>query len=236
MEKIKITIEADVAYASLPIPNKIIIPIDAGKLGPLSYKQHDTDPLSAEQIVVAHGGDDRLKISVRVTGRVAVSNFPDLRLGKSRVEITSGLIVRDMKLLITSPQITQWELPNVPAPFEQLAKHLLNKFLLKKLLEALEIDLQAPLEKALAQINRPTAFEIAVGKSRCAYEFKPNVEAFEPKLTVAAAGLHLAFAVPLAPTVEMIQPQLARTTSRNVKTRRGSKKRIRPRRTHRVQL
>jgi len=227
MAKIKITIDADLAYASLPIPNKIIIPIEAGKLGPLSYKPHDTDPLCAEQIVIAHGGNDRLKISLRVTGRIAVNNFPDLRLGKSKIEITSGLTVQDMKLLITAPQITQWDLPNVPAPLEQLVKHLLNKFLLKKLLEALQIDLQAPLEKALAQINRPTVFEIAVGKNRLAYEFKPNVESFEPKLTVAAAGLHLAFAVPLAPAIEMIQPRLARTALRAVETRRRSKRRSR---------
>jgi hypothetical protein len=227
MQKIKITLEADLAYASLPIPNKMIIPIEAGKLGPLGYKQHDIDPLCAEQIVIAHGGNGRLKISVRVAGRIAIKNFPDLRLGKFKIEIAGGLTALNKKLLVTNPEITQWDMPNVPAPFDRLVKHLMNKFLLKKLLEALQVDLQAPLEKALAQINRPNVFEMVVGKSALAYEFKPNVESFEPKLTIAATGLRLAFAVTLLPSIEMIQPRRARTALRAAAARRRSKRRRR---------
>jgi hypothetical protein len=210
MAKTKIALDLDLGFASLPVPDKIVIPIGAGKIGPFSYKQHETDPMTAEKISFQPGGQDRLKINVRVTGRVAVSNFSDLRLGGFKVEVTSGLAVQNLTLRFTAPQITRSDMPNVPPPFDNLIKQLLNKFLLQILAEALEINLKTPMEKALAQINRPIIFDVPLGKNNFKYEFKPNIESVEPQVTVSPAGLRLNFAIGLAPTIGLLQSSIMR--------------------------
>jgi len=220
MGKIKIALDADIGYDSLPIPDKIVIPIEDGKIGVLSYKQHRTDPLTAEQIVIGYAGKDRLKINVRVTGRISVSDFPDLRLGGFKVEIIGGLTEQNLKLRLIDPQIPRWNLPNVPALLDNLIKQLLNKFLLKKLAEVLALDLKAPVQKAVSQINRPNVFAMAIGKNNLTYEFKPNVELFEPTLTISAEGLNLKFEATLAPAMTLIQPRMIRTALRSRRRRK----------------
>ncbi|GEM_PF-3051061 len=224
MGKIKITLAAAVGYDSLPIPDKLVIPIAKENIGVFSYKQHDSDPLTAEKITVRPAGENRLTINLRLTGRISVNNFPDPRLGGSKVEITGRLAVHGLKLRLLDPQITRLDLSGAPAPLDNLMKHLLNKFLLKKLAEALEIDLQPPVEKAMAQINRPDVFALKIGQNNLPYEFKANVEAFEPALTVLPEGLHLNFDVTLAPAISLMPPQTIRAALRQPKARRRAKR------------
>jgi hypothetical protein len=223
MGKIKIALDVDIDYDSLPIPAKIVIPIKEGKSGLLSYKQHDVDPLAVGKLVVQYAEKDRVKISVSLTGRLAVSNFPDLRLGGFKVEATSGLTMLDLKLRLLDPQITQLDAPSMPPPLDNLIRQLLKNFLLQKLAEALELDLKKTIENAMAQINRPTTFEMAAGKNVLAYEFKPNVESFAPQLTVSANGLHLDFDVTLAPAIVMVQPQMTHAALETIGPRRRTK-------------
>jgi hypothetical protein len=224
MGKIKITLAATVGYDSLPIPDKLVIPIATEKFGVFSYKQHDSDPLTAEKIAIRPAGENRLTISLRLTGRIAVKNFPDARLGGSKVEITGRLAIHTLKLRLLDPQITRLDLSGAPAPLDHLMKHLLNKFLLKKLAEALQIDLQTPVEKAMAQINQPDVFELKIGQNNLLYEFNANVEALEPALAVFPEGLQFNFEVALAPAISLIRPLAA---FRKPKARRRIKRRSR---------
>jgi hypothetical protein len=225
MEKIKITLAAAVGYDSLPIPDKFVIPIATEKAGVFSYKQHDSDPLAAEKITIRPAGENRLAISLRLTGRISVSNFPDPRLGGSKVDITGRLAVHGLKLRLLDAQIARLDLSGAPAPLDTLMRHLLNKFLLKKLAEALEIDLQTPVEKAMAQINRPNVFDLKIGQNNLPYEFKANVEAFEPTLTVLPEGLHLNFEATLAPAISLSRPQTILAALRKPKARRRARRR-----------
>jgi hypothetical protein len=36
MANVNLSLEADLGYADVPVPNKIFVPIDAGKFGPIS--------------------------------------------------------------------------------------------------------------------------------------------------------------------------------------------------------
>jgi len=227
MGKIKITLAAAIGYDSLPIPDKLVIPIATEKAGVFSYKQHGSDPLAAEKITIRPAKENRLTISLRLTGRIAVSNFPDPRLGGSKVEVTGALAVHDLKLRLLDPQITRLDLSGAPAPLDNLMRHLLNKFLLKKLAEALEIDLQTPVARAMAQINRPNVFELPIGQNNLPYEFKANVETFEPTLAVSPEGLQFNFDVTLAPAISLIRPQTILTALRKPKARRRVKRRSR---------
>ncbi|MDZ7290492.1 MAG: hypothetical protein ONB44_20140 [candidate division KSB1 bacterium] len=208
MEKIKLVINAEIRYESLPIPNKIVVPIGEGTFGPLRYRQHDTDPLTAEQITIQHAGDNRITIKLQLTGRISVKNFPDPRLGGFEVDIECSLVAQNLKLLISNAQITNLHVQNFPTPLDNLLKYLLNKFLVKKLTEVFEIDLYEPLERARRQINQPNIFEIPVGRQSFIYSFNANIEPFETELKLSAEGIHLMFRTDLAPTIALFEPTL----------------------------
>ncbi|MCI0693453.1 hypothetical protein L0337_15785 [candidate division KSB1 bacterium] len=51
MTKAQLFLDVDLAYADVPVPGKIFVPIEAGKFGPISYKSHNTDPLAVEKLI-----------------------------------------------------------------------------------------------------------------------------------------------------------------------------------------
>jgi hypothetical protein len=228
MTKAKIVLDADLGYADLPVPEKIFVPIEAGKLGPIGYKSHHADPLAVEKLVIQHAGPDRIKINMRATGRIALSPVPDVRLGGLNVEVESGLAVKDLKLIIKNPRITRLDTPGIPGFADKLIRDLLNRFLLKRLSEVIGADLDAPLEKVKGQINQPIRFQLEIGKGRTAYEFNPNLDSFEPDLTLSQEGIHLRFDVTFAPELALVRPKVAlRRRAARGAARKGKRKRTR---------
>lgn len=226
MAKVKLSLDVDLGYADVPVPDKIFVPIEAGKFGPISYKPHHTDPLAVEKVVIQYANPDRIKIHARATGRIALSPGPDVRLGGLNVEVESGLAVKDLKLLIKNPRITKLDMPSVPGLVDKLIRNLLNRFLLKRLSEVIGADLDEPLEKAKGQINRSIRFQLEIGKGPTAYEFNPNLESFEPDLKLSREGIHLRFEVTFAPELSLMQPKtaLGRRAKRGVASKRKRKK------------
>jgi hypothetical protein len=209
MAKVKLSLDADLGYADVPVPDKIVVPIAAGKIGPISYKSHPTDPLAVEKLVIEYAGPDRIKIHTRGTGRIALSPAPDVRLGGMNVEIESGLAIKDLKLLIKNPRLTKLDLPNVTGLVDKLIRDLLNRFLLNRLSEVIAVDLNDSLEKARRQINQPIRFQLDIGKGTAAYEFNPNLESFAPDFKIAQEGIHLWFDVTFAPGLALAQSKVA---------------------------
>ncbi|MGH7597282.1 MAG: hypothetical protein ACREOI_13085 [bacterium] len=209
MTKIKLSLDADLGYAEVPVPDKIFVPIEAGKFGLISYKSHNADPVAVEKLDIQYAGPDRIKIHMRGTGRISLSPVPDVRLGGLNVEVESGLVVKDLKLIIKNPRITKLDMPSVPGPVDKLVRNLLNRFLLDRLTEVIGADLESPLEKVKGQINQPIRFQLEIGKGRTAYEFKPNLDSFEPALKLSQEGIHLRFDVTFAPELTFARPNVA---------------------------
>lgn len=228
MAKAKLSLDVDLGYADIPVPDKIFVPIEAGKFGPISYKPHNTDPLAVEKLVVQYAGPDRIKILMRATGRIALSPVPDVRLGGLHVEVESGLAVKDLKLIIKNPRIAKLDLPSLPGPVDKLIRNLLNQFLLNRLSEVIGVDLNESLEKAKAQINQPIRFQLEIGKGAAAYEFSPNLESFAPDFKISQDGIHLWFDVTLAPALSLARPKvvLSRRAKRGAAIK-GKRKRTR---------
>ncbi len=229
MTKVKLSLDVDLGYADVPVPEKIFVPIEAGKFGPISYKSHHTDPLAVEKLVVQYADPDRIKIHMRTTGRIALSPVPDVRLGGLNVEVECGLAIKDLKLLIKNPRITKLDLPSLPGPVDKLIRNLLNRFLLNRLSEVIKVDLNESLEKAKEQINQPIRFQLEIGRGTAAYEFNPNLESFEPDLKISREGIHLRFDATFAPQLSLAQPKVA-LTRRAAKGAARKEKRKRTRR------
>jgi hypothetical protein len=209
MAKIKLSLNADLGYAEVPVPEKIVVPIEAGKFGPISYKPHATEPLAVEKVVMQYAGPGRIKIHMRGTGRIVLSPAPDVRLGGMSVEVESGLAVKDLKLLIKNPRITKLDLAGVPGSVDKLIRNLLNRFLLNRLSEVVAVDLRDSLEKARGQINQPIRFQLDIGKGAATYEFNPNLESFAPDLKLSQKGILLQFDVTFAPELSLAKAKAA---------------------------
>jgi hypothetical protein len=228
MAKVKLSLDANLGYADVPIPDKIIIPIEAGKFGPISYKPHDTDPLAVEKVVIQYANPNRIKMNMRTTGRISLGPAPDVGLGGLKVEVESGLVVKDLQLLLKNPRLTYLDLPGVPGAVDKLIRNILNRFLLNRLSEVITVDLNEPLEKAGKQINQPIHFQLEIGKGAMAYELNPNLESFEPYLKLSQKAINIRFDMIFAPEFSLTQPQTAlRRRAKRGAALKGRRKRVR---------
>ncbi len=204
MEDTKLIIDLDIAYESISLPQKIIIPISEGKIGLWSYTQHKTDPLSAEKIKIGYVGEDRIKINMRLTGRVDVNNFPDLIFGGTKVRIDAGMIVETSNLCILDPKLTNLDLPNVPNFADNILRDILNKNL-AELMDGIKVDLQTILENTRRQLNKSIPFKIKLNKEKYNYELRLNIEPIEPEFKINPQGIRLKLYMILKPTVTRLE-------------------------------
>jgi len=208
MEDTKLTINLNLAYESLSTPQKIIIPIDEGKFGIWSYKQHKTDPLSMKNIEIGYVGEDRIKISARLIGRVDINNFPDLRVGGTKVQVEAGLAIEAGELCIIHPEIITLDLPNVPNFADKIIRDELNKNLLPELTKDIKIDIQSILEDTRRQLNRPIPFDIRLNHEKANYALNLNLEPIEPEFGIKPEGIHLKLLMRFNPNVTLIPPAI----------------------------
>ena len=133
MEDTHFTKEIILSYESLSISQKFVIPVKEGKFSIWKYKQHKTDPLSAEKIKIGYAREDRIKIRLRLTGQLDVNNFPNLRVGGTKVQVEAGLAFEGGKLCIVHPKLTRIDMPNVPNFVDGILRDVLNEHLLKQI-------------------------------------------------------------------------------------------------------
>ena len=100
MSKLKLGIVADLDYASLPLPHKLIVPIKKGKFLVFNYAQIKSNPLRVEKISIKHAGGNRLRISLRGTGQLSIKPGPDIKIGGSRTELEGRLVLQNFELQV----------------------------------------------------------------------------------------------------------------------------------------
>lgn len=205
MDQIKIVIDTDIGYKSLSIPEKIILPIEKGRFGIFSYEQHPTDPMSIEKLKIESAGENRIKINMRGTGRLHVENFPDPRIGGTKVEVEAEMVVEDVKLCIQAPVITHLDLPSIPNFADDFFRDILNKYLLKKLADELKIDIRETLDDARGRINQPITFNIKVDKASLNYVLQLGLEPIEPELEIKDQGIRLKLSLTLKPVIALLK-------------------------------
>jgi len=204
METIKIVFDVVIGYESISRPVKIILPIEKGKFGILSYAQHGTDPMSIEKVKIGYAGENRIKLSMRGTGRLHVENFPDVRIGGTRVEVAAGMAITNGKLCIQNPMLTHLDLPIIPELADDFFRELLNKYLLKKLSDEFKIDIQETLDEAIGKINEPILFNIQVDRASFNYALQLGLEPIEPELEINVQGIRLKLSMTLKPAIALL--------------------------------
>lgn len=203
MNETKIELETNISYDSIPFPKKIIIPIEEGNFLVFSYKQHETDPLAVERVKFEYGGGNQIKIGMRGTGRLAVDNFPDVRIGGTKIEVKAGLIFKNTKLCIQHPELTNLDLPNIPNFTDDFFQDILNQYLLPNLEKKLQLDLYDTIENARTKINKPIPFNINIGREEYRYELKLFCELIEPALNISSDGIQIKIYFGFKPEITM---------------------------------
>lgn len=201
---ITLSITTDVGYKSIPIPERIILPITPGKLGMLKYQQHPTEPFSVEQVEIRHAGDNRVKISMRGSGRLDVKNFPDPKFDGAQIEMEGDIVLNDQHVRVQDLHLQHLDLPKIPSPIDNLIRKILNKNLIPNLAEILEIDLEKELNKVMKQMNCPNRFMFKFGNEELNYEFCAGVNSVAPHLNVSSDGFHLRFYLAFIPSIRKI--------------------------------
>lgn len=204
MENTHLTINVNLAYESLSFSQKIVIPIEEGKFGIWKYKQHATDPLSVEKIQIGYADENRIKIRLRLTGQIDINNFPDLRVGGTKVHIESGLAYEAGKLSIIHPELTRLDMPNVPDFLDGILRDALNKHLLKQLSNDLKIDIQSIFEDTRRQLNQPIPFDLSAISEKSNYNLHLNINPIETEFAIHSKGINLKLLTRFEPDVTSI--------------------------------
>ncbi|MCI0495966.1 hypothetical protein L0Z72_13255 [candidate division KSB1 bacterium] len=198
----KLSAKLAINFDSLPLPEKIILPITKGKIGGFEYEQHKSDPLSIEKLTFEFAGENRLKIKARGTGQLVIKNAPDLRIGGTKIHIEADLKIEDRKLRFLKASITRLDFPNIPAMFDKFLRDLFNKHLTKALEQDAYIDLQVTLENLRHELNRPIPFNMKVEKIKSEYFLELNSEPIEPEFSIDSQGICFILYADLNPLVK----------------------------------
>lgn len=202
METSSLKFDLKFDYNSLTLPDKIIIPIEDGTFGPLQYKQNDTDPLAIEQLKLGYAGPDQVQLHLRVTGRIAVNNFPDLKLGGTYLTIQAALSLQDKILYIKTPTLTHVDLPSIPDFADDFIEKIINKNILAQMADNFSIDLTASFVLFEKTMNAPIPLNVSVLAEKQEYTFDLNGTLGDPVLHVLPENLHCAMEMEFTPTLE----------------------------------
>jgi len=204
MSGIDLTVETDIGYDSIPIPDRMVLPIQPGRVGLFKYKQHESEPFSVEHVNIVHAGGNRVKISMVAAGRLDISTFPDPNFDGAEIEVEGGFSINDLHLQAHGLQLKRLDLRKVPSAIDELIRRILDKYLMTRLTDVLHIDLEPELNKAMYQLNRPNPFKIKFGKREARYQFCAGVHAIEPKLQISPSGFHIKFNLRLSPNINTV--------------------------------
>jgi len=126
MEKIKFSIDGQIIERAVSTSDKIILPVKEGTFGLFKYRQHPTDPLAVENLMLEVVGDNKVKIKMRMTGRLQVDNFPDPKMGGTKIEVLSRPMLEGNKICFRELEITHLDIPNVLNLFDDLIRQIVN--------------------------------------------------------------------------------------------------------------
>ncbi len=202
METSGLKLDLKFDYDSLTLPDKIIIPIEHGKFGPLEYKQHETDPLAIEQLKIGYAGPEQVQLNLRITGRITVNNFPDLKLGGTYITINAELSQKGKNILIQNPTLSHIDLPSVPDFADDFIQKIINKNILAKLMDHFSIDLTPSIKAIEKAINTPVPFKVTVLAERQEYEFDVNGTISDTVLRVLPEYLHCETEINFMPKIK----------------------------------
>ena len=202
MHGAKLSAKLEIKFDSLPLPEKIILPITKGKIGGFEYEQHKSDPLSIEKLTFEYAGENRLRIKARGTGQLVIKNAPDLRIGGTKIHLEADLKIEDRKLRFLDPSIIRLDFPNMPNIFDKFLRDIFNKHLTKALEQDAYIDLQLTLENLRHELNRPIPFNMQVDKIKSEHLLELNSEQIEPEFSIDSEGICFILYADLNPLVK----------------------------------
>lgn len=197
----KLSAKLKIKFDSIPLPEKIVLPITKGKIGGFEYEQHKSDPLSIEKLIFEYAGEDRLRIKARGTGQLVVKNAPDLRIGGTKLHLEAHLKIEDRKLRFLDISIIKLDFPNMPNIFDKFLRDIFNKHLTKALEQDAFLDLQLTLENLRHELNRPIPFIMKVEKIKSENYLELNSEQIEPEFSIDTEGICFMLNADLNPKV-----------------------------------
>lgn len=135
MQKIELIIDGKIIKKEITTSDKVILPVKEGTIGPFKYRQHPTDPLAVEDLQLEVMGDNKVKIKMRMTGRVQVDNFPDPKMGGTKLDVLTEPSLENGKLCFRKLEITHLDVPNVLSLFDDLIRQVANQNLPEEICE-----------------------------------------------------------------------------------------------------
>lgn len=201
METSSLKFDLKFDYDSLTLPKKVIIPIDDGQSGPIKYSQHATDPLAIEQIKFSYANPDHVQVHMRVTGRVALKNLPDLKLGGTYLTVVANISLHNKTLFIKNPKLSHIDVPHVPDIADDFIQKLINKHIVNNLSQHFAIDLTATFALFEKTLNTPIPFNVTVLAGQQAYAFDLNGTFGDPILHVRPEHLQCEVEIQFTPSI-----------------------------------
>jgi len=206
MHQATVRIALKLDYKDIPVPEKIVIQLEAGEvrlLRRIQYRQHDTDPLSAVKLAMKYSPGNHLQIAMQMAGRIVLNPGGEFKFGGTRLVLSCKPVIANNKLTLQNATIKEIELPLVPWFLKTFARAVVNKSFLPNLGKSLNFDLENILNKVRQKINALEPIDLNIGNQQFQFHILPNIADGAHELMLYHDGVYLNLNLEFSPRFEI---------------------------------
>ncbi len=181
-------------YQNIPAPQRIVIQLDPGEIRLLktfAYAQHESDPLSVENLSIHYDSPDKIQIHMQLNGRLVFTPGGELRFNGTDLVLVCRPEINDNKLQLRHAVIREIHFPMMPKLFKAVLRALINKNIVPNLQKSLNFDLEGLLYELRDKINNLDPVMISVGEQVFHFQALPQLGEVEHELSVHENGVDL---------------------------------------------
>lgn len=206
MISLNITIEAGLPYSDIPLPQKLVVPVPPGSVKLLKtfrYQQHPETPLSARELQIDYDVDGKLKIAMKLEGKLHFSPGGDVSFDDGRLVLSLRPQLTATTFAVDDVKVQTLALRRMPVLLEPIAKKVVNSVIVPRLQRQLTVDVAAAVVAFVRRFEAQSPFAVEAGLQQLMVAVQPNVQHMEPQLDVLPDQLHLVFSVASAPQLSI---------------------------------
>lgn len=189
-------------YENIPVPEKVDIQLAPGEikfLATIKYQQHESDPLSAVNLVVRYEDCDRIQIAMDLVGRLVLRPGGEFKFGGTKLVLVCTPKIEDNHFKLLDADIKEIHLPLLPRLFKNFLRELVNRSFVPNLNKSLHFDLENMLEVIRNKINALEPVCVEVGVRKYFFQILPNIGEVNHQLRVTPEAVFLDLEMAFAP-------------------------------------
>lgn len=189
-------------YENIPVPERVDIQLEPGEIkffATIKYQQHESDPLSAVNLVVRHEDAGRIQIAMDLVGRLVLRPGGEFKFGGTKLVLVCTPKIEDNHFKLYDAVIKEVHFPLLPRFLKNFLRELVNRSFVPNLNKSLHFDLENMLDEIRNKINVLDPVCVEVGVRKYFFQILPHIGEVNHQLKVTPEAVHLDLEMVFAP-------------------------------------